>query len=38
MNIAIHVFNRVINDGMIVLSAQALVGWQFSGENRSARS
>src|SRR6266436_6434121 len=36
MNVAVHVLNRMIDDGVIVLGAQSLVGWQFIGENCSA--
>ena len=36
MDVAIHIFNCVIDDGVIVLRIQTLVRRQFIGENRGS--
>jgi hypothetical protein len=36
VNIAIHVFDRMINDDVLVISFQTVVGQQLIGEDRRA--
>jgi hypothetical protein len=36
VNISVHVFDRMVNDGVLVISFQTVVGQQLIGEDRRA--